>query len=151
MNAIRIHLAIHTTDLGKAVQFYRTMFGVEPVKLREQYAKFSVASPPVNFTLNEVAQTPGHHGAEHFGIEVEDTDTVAAMQARLAAAGIATAVEDDVTCCYAKQDKVWANDPDGHRWEVFFVKEDADSYGKSIPNVSAEPSDQPCCAPSCCK
>lgn len=151
MRTNRIHIAVRTRDLGAAVAFYETLFGCGPVKLREDYAKFEVADPSVNFTLNRVApgEAVGHRGAEHFGIQVGSTAVVKAAHQRLDAAGIGTKPEESVTCCYAVQDKVWAVDPDGHRWEIFVTHADADTYASS----PAEPvaGEAPCCAPSCCK
>ncbi len=154
----RIHIAITTTDVARAIPFYETLFGTTPVKVRDGYAKFDVAEPSVNFTLNAAAEgeAVGHRGSQHFGIQVSDTATVNAARERLEAAGLSTRTEDNVTCCYAVQDKIWAVDPDGHRWEVFVTHADADVH--SIPQLSAttdaDPGvedEAPCCAPSCCK
>lgn len=153
----RIHVAIATKDIPKAVSFYQTLFGVEPSKLREDYAKFEVVDPPVNFTLNRTAEDAnvGHRGAQHLGIQVEATETVIAARSRLESAGLKTMTEEKVTCCYAVQDKVWAVDPDGHRWEIFVTHEDTEvhSIGKvGPPKAESKPetAEEPCCAPECC-
>ena len=144
----RIHVGIAVSDVQRSVAFYSTLFGQEPTKTRDGYAKFEVLDPPVNFTLNRYADPPGSIGPQHFGIQVRTADSVAAARAQLEAAGLTLAVEEGVTCCYAVQDKVWAIDPDGHRWEVFFVL-DPDAPVHSSPS-EAQTSDEPCCAPTCC-
>ena len=148
----RIHVAITTPDVDRAVPFYETLFGVAPVKRRADYAKFEVADPSVNFTLNKTSDdsSVGHRGAQHFGIQVDDVEVVLAARARLEAAGLATQTEERVTCCYAVQDKVWVVDPDGHRWEVFVTHADAEVHSvEPVQPVAAAA--EPCCAPSCCK
>jgi catechol 2,3-dioxygenase-like lactoylglutathione lyase family enzyme len=148
----RIHVGISATDVERAVGFYRTLFGQDPTKLREGYAKFEVRDPPVNFTINRDPAARGSVGPQHFGIQVRSADAVTAARRRLESAGLSLEIENDVTCCYAVQDKVWAIDPDGHRWEVFFVR-DADAPVHSIPNerIVSEEDAAPCCAPTCCK
>jgi catechol 2,3-dioxygenase-like lactoylglutathione lyase family enzyme len=118
----RIHMGLAVKNLARSVAFYRTLFGQEPTKTRPRYAKFEVAEPPVNLALNEVG---GAHGPNnlvaHFGIQVRSTDAVGKVADRLRHAGLETALEDNVTCCYAVQNKVWATDPDGNKWEVYVV------------------------------
>jgi catechol 2,3-dioxygenase-like lactoylglutathione lyase family enzyme len=119
---MRVHIALNVRDLSKAVAFYERLFGRAPAKLRPGYAKFDLAEPPVNFTLNE---SPAPTTVNHLGIEVRDPAAVDAARARLEAAGLETRVEKGVACCYAVQDKVWVRDPDGHDWEVFTVLADS--------------------------
>ena len=145
----RIHIAVTTRDIDRAIPFYETLFGVAPSKRRDDYAKFEVADPSVNFTLNRTTDPAplGHRGAQHFGIQVDRTEVVQGAAARLAAAGLHTEIEEGVTCCYAVQDKVWAVDPDGHRWEIFVTHADAPVHS-SKPVVAAA---APCCEPTCCQ
>lgn len=118
----RIHIGLAVKDLAASVAFYRTLFGQEPTKIRPGYAKFEVAEPPVNLSLNEVGGDTGpNNPVAHFGIQVKSTEAVKAVADRLAKAGMATKIEDQVTCCYAVQNKVWATDPDGNKWEVYVV------------------------------
>ena len=121
----RVQLALNVSDLDAAVDFYSKLFAVEPAKRRPGYANFSVADPPLKLILIE-----GHGDAaslNHLGVEVASTDEVSAAQARLTGEGLATATEDNVTCCYAVQDKVWVEDPDGAPWEIYTVLADADA------------------------
>jgi catechol 2,3-dioxygenase-like lactoylglutathione lyase family enzyme len=143
----RIHVAIAVTDVEGALPFYRTLFGQEPTKTRPGYAKFEVLDPPVNFTLNRYASSSATQGPQHFGIQVKSTDAVRMARERLERAGYPIEVEDDVTCCWAVQDKVWAVDPDGHRWEVFVVT-DADASVHSEPTPKS--AERTCCDPGCC-
>ncbi len=121
----RIHIALNTNRFEESLEFYGKLFGQEPAKLRQDWAKFDLADPPLNLTLNRSDKTVHHGHISHMGIEVEDAETVAAMDKRLQELGLTTLPEEDVTCCYARQDKTWVTDPNGHAWEFFYVKEDA--------------------------
>lgn len=150
--AMRVHIALGVRDLERSLAFYRSLLKAEPVKVREGYAKFEVHEPPVNLTLNATAGGVGSRDPEHFGIQVKSTDEVVACDERMRAGGFKTMNEEGVTCCFAVQDKVWAVDPDDHRWEVFVVLE-ADAPVHSLPtgqrDPSAEPRDEaPCCGPA---
>ena len=125
MAVLRPHLALTVTDVKRSVPFYEALFGVAPEKVKPGYAKFSVAEPALNFTLNRGERT--QLGAfNHAGIQVSGTADVLAAKERLVAAGLATFDEMDTTCCYARQDKIWVRDPDGTPWEVFATHEDVD-------------------------
>jgi catechol 2,3-dioxygenase-like lactoylglutathione lyase family enzyme len=141
MAALRPHLAINVSNVERSVPFYAALFGAAPEKVRPGYAKFSVADPALNFTLNESRHTD--LGAlNHAGIEVADTEAVLAARARLVEAGLATFDEMDTTCCYARQDKIWVRDPDGAPWEVFTHRQDVDeANGGAIAAAGGEPCD----------
>jgi catechol 2,3-dioxygenase-like lactoylglutathione lyase family enzyme len=153
----RVQLALNVSNIDEAVEFYQKLFNTEPAKRRPGYANFAIADPPLKLVLIEdAAQAPGT--LNHLGVEVESADEVAAATARLAAEDLPTAVEDQVTCCFAVQDKVWVDGPGGELWEIYTVLADADSMrGPS----SSEPSEGACCAtrpdlavagttPTCC-
>ncbi|ONH53503.1 hypothetical protein CcI49_31565 [Frankia sp. CcI49] len=123
----RVQLALNVSDVDAAVEFYRRLFGAEPAKLRPGYANFAIDAPPLKLVLieNPAARGAGVAGAlNHLGIEVGTSEEVSAATARLAGAGLATAVEENTACCYALQDKVWVDDPDGAPWEVYTVLAD---------------------------
>ena len=126
----RIQLALNVDDVDAAVAFYSKLFDAEPAKRRPGYANFAIAEPPLKLVLIE---NPGQGGSlNHLGVEVADTDAVDARQTRLAAAGLASVDERDVTCCYAKQDKFWVEGaPNGERWEIYTVLEDSVTFGGS--------------------
>ena len=118
----RIHMGLAVKNLGRSTAFYRALFGQEPTKTRPGYAKFEVAEPPVNLSINEVAgETGPNNPVAHFGIQVKSSEAVKQLADRLAQAGLNTRLEENVTCCYAVQDKVWVTDPDGNNWEVYVV------------------------------
>lgn len=117
----RVHVALSVTDVEKAQQFYEVLLGTKPSKVRPRYAKFEPIDPSVNLTLNETDEVALEGGAAHFGIQVKSIEAVHAAIERFKAADIPTITEEATTCCYAVQDKVWAIDPDGHKWEVFCV------------------------------
>jgi catechol 2,3-dioxygenase-like lactoylglutathione lyase family enzyme len=132
MEALRPHLALTVSDVARSVPFYEALFGVAPEKVRPGYAKFSVADPALNFTLNE-GERHGALGAfNHAGIQVASTDDVLAAKLRLKRAGLATFDEMDTTCCYAHQDKIWVHDPDGTPWEVFATHADSEQAGEPV-------------------
>jgi len=139
MAVLRPHLALTVTDVERAIPFYEALFGRAPEKVRPGYAKFSVAEPALNFTLNEGERS--ELGAfNHAGIQVGSTDDVLAAKLRLKQAGLATFDEMDTTCCYARQDKIWVHDPDGTPWEVFATHEDTEEFGAGGREAAA------CCA-----
>ena len=142
----RIQLALNVSDVDAAVDFYSKLFGVEPAKRRPGYANFAVDEPALKLVLIENREAPAT--LNHLGVEVAGTDEVAATAARLAGEGLDTRVEDNVTCCYAVQDKVWVTDPDGAPWEVYTVLADADSLAPAPTADTASEGDAPCCAPS---
>jgi catechol 2,3-dioxygenase-like lactoylglutathione lyase family enzyme len=142
----RIHIALAVNGLERSVAFYRTLFGQGPTKTRPRYAKFEVAEPPANLALNEVGGATGPNNAvAHFGVQMKSTEAVAAVAARLREAGLQTAAEENVTCCYAVQNKVWATDPDGNKWEVYVVLDNDGTHHHSSRSA--------CCAdrPDCCE
>jgi catechol 2,3-dioxygenase-like lactoylglutathione lyase family enzyme len=122
MNSQKVHIGLNVSDIDRSMKFYRAMFGMDPVKWKPGYAKFDVAEPPLNLTLNYSSEVTSRGALNHLGIEVQDTVEVLAAKKRFAEAGLATVDEMDVDCCFALQDKVWVTDPDGNRWEVFTVK-----------------------------
>lgn len=127
---MKTHLALNTANFDRSVAFYRAFFGIEPVKHKPGYAKFDLAEPPLNLTLNQSAQAIQPGALNHLGVQVADTAAVLAAAQRLKESGLATFEEHDTDCCYALQDKVWVQDPDGNRWEVFVVK-----VGDTQPDV----------------
>lgn len=123
VKVLKAHLALNVKDVGRSIEFYRKMLGIEPSKVRTGYAKFDVQNPPLNFTLNQ--HQFGERGAlSHLGLQVSSTDDVLATRERWAEAGLLTRDEMGTSCCYAVQDKAWVRDPDGNEWEVFVVLED---------------------------
>lgn len=144
--SMRIHLALSTRDLAAATAFYRVLFDAEPTKVKPDYVKFEVQSPPVNLTLNLGDEPVALPSAMHFGVQVKATSEVAAALQRFAKHGLATRVEEQTTCCYAVQNKFWVVDPDQHPWEIFVVTEAAVEVHR-VPQPT-EVAASACCVPS---
>ena len=139
----RVQLALNVSDIDEAVKFYSKLFGTEPAKRQPGYANFAIADPPLKLVLMEDPSARGHgtiSALNHLGVEVETPDEVAAATGRLSSTGIETEVQEQTTCCYAVQDKVWVNDPDGAPWEVYTVLADA-------PAETGIAGDGSCCVP----
>jgi catechol 2,3-dioxygenase-like lactoylglutathione lyase family enzyme len=134
----RVQLALRVADLRASVEFYSRLFDAEPAKLRPGYANFAISEPPLKLVLIE-----GHADEptrlDHLGVEVESSGQVTAATDRLAGQGLDTAVEENTSCCYAVQDKVWVHGPGAEPWEVYVVKADADTLAKAGGSA--------CCAP----
>ena len=152
----RFHLHVAVNDLPKSISFYSTLFGAPPVVTKEDYAKWMLDDPRVNFAISERGRAGG---VDHVGIQVENPEELNELASRLKAAGEITFDQEATTCCYAKSDKAWVNDPSGVRWETFFTFGDATSYGEDavfdVEGVQAATSS--CCggppqavAASCC-
>jgi catechol 2,3-dioxygenase-like lactoylglutathione lyase family enzyme len=142
----RVQLALNVSDVDAAVEFYSQLFGVAPAKRRPGYANFAIDEPALKLVLIENASAPAT--LNHLGVEVASPGEVGAAQARLAGEGLATATEENVSCCYAVQDKVWVSDPDGAPWEIYTVLADADTMG--CRTVDAAPAPAPAGGDVCC-
>lgn len=137
MAVLRPHLALTVSDVERAIPFYEALFGTKPEKVKPGYAKFSVAEPAINFTLNQGDRGEALGAFNHAGIQVASTDDVLAARLRLQKAGLATFDEMDTTCCYARQDKIWVKDPDGTPWEVFATHEDVEQKAECCVKAAA--------------
>jgi catechol 2,3-dioxygenase-like lactoylglutathione lyase family enzyme len=152
----RVQLALRVPDLDASIAFYTKLFGTEPAKLRDGYANFTIAEPPLKLVLIEGAAGEATR-MDHLGVEVESTEAVHAATTRLSEAGLTTAEENDTTCCYALQDKVWVHGPGQEPWEVYVVKADANSLAKqqgstccTDPAEADTASKEPAAAGGCC-
>jgi catechol-2,3-dioxygenase len=146
MNILKPHVSLNVSDVEAAAAFYEKAFGVPPSKRRPGYAKFDLREPALNLTMQQAPRTGVN--ASHFGIQVASTSDVQEAKAQFESRGLRTFQEEDVACCYALQDKVWIEDPDGNAWEVFVVKADAEVMQ---PQPAAAPAGEACCAPGCCQ
>lgn len=122
---MKTHVNFATTDLEKSVAFYSTLLDAQPAKVRSDYALFITEQPGLELALDLDDSVSPTRDA-HYGIYVETVDEVERAIERLAGAGLVASIEREETCCYAKQTKVWAIDPEGRRWEVYTVHEDAE-------------------------
>src|SRR6478672_418388 len=131
----RVQLALNVSDIDAAVAFYSKLFATEPAKRRPGYANFAIAEPPLKLVLFE-SENGGT--LNHLGVEVATADEVTQATGRLRDDGLDTATEDNVTCCYAVQDKVWVDDPDGAPWEVYTVLGDVEMPDGVLRTVGTE-------------
>ncbi|MDQ8708389.1 ArsI/CadI family heavy metal resistance metalloenzyme [Streptomyces sp. LHD-70] len=125
----RVQLALRVPDLEASIAFYGKLFNAEPAKLRDGYANFALTEPPLKLVLIQGEPGQDTH-MDHLGVEVTSTEAVHTATTRLADRGLDTTVENDTTCCYALQDKVWVHGPGKEPWEVYVVKADADTLTK---------------------
>ena len=144
----RLHVHVGVEDLSASVRFYSTLFGSEPTVLKNDYAKWMLEDPRVNFAISA-----GNHaakGIEHLGIQAESTEELGEVYTRLQAADRPVLEEGATTCCYAKSEKSWIADPDGVVWEAFFTNGEATVYGESpeLTALSANAAETSCCAPT---
>ncbi len=139
----RLQLALNVDDLDAAVAFYSKLFATEPAKLRPGYANFAITDPPLKLVLFE---QPGQGGTlNHLGVEVDTSEQVAEAATRLTGEGLQTATEDEVACCYARQDKVWVDGPSGEPWEIYTVLADVEHPHGALRSTEPE-ADAPCCS-----
>ena len=160
----RLHVHVGVEDLAQSIRFYSTLFAAEPTVVKEDYAKWMLEDPRVNFAISTVS---GHTGVSHLGIQAEDETELGEVYDRLSRAERPIIEAQATTCCYARSDKQWIADPQGVPWETFLTYGEATIYGEGslgkLREVSAcgcEPSSaelmpkaaavEACCAPSCC-
>ena len=143
---MKTHISLKVLDLPRSIAFYRTLLAAEPTKALDDYALFITPDPGLELALDRSHSVAAGEAA-HFGIAVESVDAVDDAIHRLQAAGIATDVEREETCCYAKQTKVWSSDPDGRRWEIYAVLEETESRDGGVTCCSeSDPHAVDCCA-----
>jgi catechol 2,3-dioxygenase-like lactoylglutathione lyase family enzyme len=142
----RLHIHIAVEDLARSIGFYATLFGAQPAVVKDDYAKWMLDDPRVNFAISDRASV---HGVDHLGIQVDSGVELAELAGRLHAAGEVTRDQEATTCCYARSDKAWVNDPNGLRWETFFTFGEATAYGEDEPGAAlASAPAASCCAPA---
>lgn len=147
----RLHVHVGVSDLDQSIQFYSTLFATEPTIVKNDYAKWMLDDPRVNFAISA-----GRHaakGIEHLGIQAESVDELAEVYGNLRAADRPVLEEGQTTCCYAKSEKSWISDPDGVVWEAFFTNGEATVYGDSpaLGTLSDSLEGDQCCLPKAVK
>ena len=143
----RLHVHVGVNDLAESIRFYSTLFAAEPIIIKDDYAKWMLDDPRVNFAISA-----GQHatkGIQHLGVQTESTDELAEVYGRLKAADRPVLEEGRTTCCYAKSEKSWTADPDGLVWEAFFTDGEATTYGDSpaLGTLADSLSEDKCCLP----
>ena len=138
----RLHVHVSVDDLPASIRFYRTLFAAEPSVTKDDYAKWMLDDPRVNFAIS---RRGSEAGIRHLGVQVEDRAELADMYSRLQRAETAVLEEGATTCCYAKSEKSWIADPQGVQWETFLTTGESTVYGgKGVEGAPAKP----CCGPS---
>jgi hypothetical protein len=141
----RLHLHVNVPDLAEATRFYQTLFGAPPSVVKDDYAKWMLEDPRVNFAISQRGREAG---LDHVGMQVESAAELAELAGRLNAAGTKTVDQTATTCCYATSDKSWVSDPAGLRWETFHTFGEATRYGEDEPPAAADPKAAACCGPT---
>jgi len=138
----RFHVHVAVADIDQSIRFYSTLFSSEPAVRKPDYAKWMLDDPRVNFAIS-------NHGPEagvrHLGIQVEDSDELAEIYSRLQRADRPVLEEGATTCCYARSEKSWVEDPQGLKWETFLTNGESTTYGSEEPD---NPQTASCCEPS---
>jgi len=144
----RFHVHVNVNDLDASIRFYSTLFGSAPTVHKPDYAKWMLEDPRVNFAISQRARAAG---VDHLGLQAEDGAELEAIGDRLVAADAVALAEQGTTCCYARSDKYWAEDPQGVRWETFHTHGEATTYSAPATRAESTKSDA-CCGPqsSCC-
>jgi catechol 2,3-dioxygenase-like lactoylglutathione lyase family enzyme len=137
----RFHVHLHVDDLAKSIGFYSKLFAAEPARREGDYAKWMLEDPPVNFAISTRGAQPG---IDHLGIQTDDTDELAALKARAAAADMVLLDEGETTCCYARSEKHWVTDPQGIAWEHFHTLDNIPVFNEASAPVATQSA---CCAP----
>lgn len=148
---MRLQLALNVRDLDDAVDFYTRLFGVAPRKRKPGYANFAIAEPPLKLVLFETDDTSADR-VNHLGVEVTEDAQVEAAIERISGEGLPHRIESEVVCCHARQNKVWAYEPEGLRWEWYRVLEDVEEEPAScdvLPVVGAPSEDRPAAPCDC--
>ena len=144
----RLHVHVGVSDLDQSIRFYSTLFATQPTVVKDDYAKWMLDDPRVNFAISV-----GNHatkGVQHLGVQVESTSELSEVYGRLKAADRPVLEEGKTTCCYAKSEKSWIADPDGVVWEAFFTNGEATVYGDSpaLGTLSDSVTNDTCCVPA---
>jgi catechol 2,3-dioxygenase-like lactoylglutathione lyase family enzyme len=139
MNILKPHVSLNVSNVDASVAFYEKVFQATATKRRPGYAKFDLVEPNLNLSMQEAPRTGVN--ASHFGVQVASSEDVAVAWTRFKEAGLKTLTEENTACCYALQDKVWVEDPDGNSWEVFVVKGETAVMEKSASKAG-------CCVPA---
>jgi catechol 2,3-dioxygenase-like lactoylglutathione lyase family enzyme len=144
MKRFHVHIAVESID--QSVSFYNTLFGQQPTVSKVDYAKWMLDDPRINFAISKRDARAGSTGLDHLGFQLESSEELHAMTAKLSAADMAVTGQGETTCCYAKSDKGWVHDPQGIAWESFVTLGQATTYGAE--NTSDAQAGSACCAPS---
>ncbi|MBH47517.1 MAG: glyoxalase/bleomycin resistance/dioxygenase family protein [Halobacteriovorax sp.] len=125
----RLHVHVGVKDLSNSVDFYSTLFGQKPTKVKEDYAKWMLDDPRINFAISTRTST---EGIDHLGIQVDEESELTQLTERLKNADLGVYGEGETTCCYAESKKAWVKDPAGIAWEAYHTMADAELFSEKI-------------------
>ena len=145
MKRLHVHVSVH--DLQQSVRFYSALFAAQPTVLKDDYAKWMLDDPRVNFAISNRAAKAG---LDHLGIQAENGEELEEIGSRLAQADVSTTAQKGASCCYAKSDKYWTMDPQGIAWESFHTLDSVPVYGQEV-RPQAKEAKAACCAPAMAK
>jgi len=137
----RMHVHVSVDDLSKSIQFYNQLFGTAPSVEKPDYAKWMLDDPRVNFAISQRGNKPG---LDHLGIQVDSNEELAEIEQRLQTADMSMLTQEGTTCCYAKSDKHWVQDPSGIAWESYHTLDSAPTFN----DANDEAAGNACCAPA---
>ena len=140
----RMHVHVSVDNIESAVGFYSALFATKPAVVKHDYAKWMLDDPHVNFAISSRGGSPG---LDHLGIQVESEDELQDVYSRLRGAGQNVIEEGKTTCCYAKSEKSWVDDPAGISWETFFTTGESTNYGTSFEKGARVAHTKACCGP----
>ncbi len=143
----RLHVHVSVEDIKSSIGFYSALFAAEPAVVKADYAKWMLEDPRVNFAISTRGREPG---LDHLGIQVENTDELHEVYARLRKAGGNIVEQGQTTCCYAQSEKSWIDDPAGIAWETFHTTGESTTYGDGSGENGARLAhvkESSCCAP----
>ena len=140
----RFHVHLHVDDLARSIGFYSKLFASEPARIENDYAKWMLEDPPVNFAISTRGDKPG---IDHLGIQTDDDAELAALKARAEAADLALLDEGETTCCYARSEKHWVTDPQGIAWEHFHTLGNIPVFNEKEAAAPASADAPACCTP----
>lgn len=142
----KLHVSLNVRNIEHSIAFYEGFFGVAAHKRRPGYANFDIASPPLKLALQEAPVTEGAGTLSHLGLQVGSREEVDAARARLVASGLASFDEGDTVCCYALQNKIWAHDPDGNGWEIYYLLDEMEEEDDDHFMAGGMAGESECCA-----
>lgn len=141
----RMHLHIAVANLTQSITFYNHLFGSSPTVIKEDYAKWMLDDPLVNFAIS---QRSNNIGLDHIGIQVENETELSEIKTRLDAAEMDMISQAGTTCCYAKSNKHWVEDPSGMAWETYHTLDSAPTFNDQKEKTVSPESNTACCAPA---
>jgi predicted enzyme related to lactoylglutathione lyase len=146
MKCMHVHVSVPNID--SAIGFYSALFATKPTVVKDDYAKWMLDDPRMNFAISTRGREPG---LDHLGIQVESESELQEVYGRLREAGGDILEEGKTTCCYAKSEKSWIDDPAGISWETFFTTGESIHYGDSVEKDARVAHAKACCGPDCCE